>query len=111
MLNLMDRGNLDMSTGTTTSPNLPTAPAEYSSRYQDQLNNVLRLYFAQLDNPGPSVMSTQKTNARIISALNFSTLLNGVQTISLPTQADLANLRVGDLYYDTSAGNALKVKV
>jgi len=38
-------------------------------------------------------------------------LLNGVQTISLPTQADLANLRVGDLYYDTSAGNALKVKV
>ena len=43
-----------MSTGTTKSPNLPIAPAEYSQEYQDQLNNVLRLYFGTLDNPGPS---------------------------------------------------------
>jgi hypothetical protein len=28
----------------------------------------------------------------------------------LPTQADLGNLRVGDIYYDTTAGNVLKVK-
>lgn len=26
-------------------------------------------------------------------------------------QADLANLRVGDIYYDTTANNVLKVKV
>lgn len=32
------------------APNLPVAPAEYSVRYQDQLNNVLRLYFTQLGN-------------------------------------------------------------
>ena len=31
-------------------PNLPISPAEYSVRYQDQLNNVLRLYFTQLSN-------------------------------------------------------------
>ena len=32
------------------APNLPVAPTEYSLRYQDQLNNVLRLYFSQLNN-------------------------------------------------------------
>jgi hypothetical protein len=32
------------------APNLPVAPATYSSRYVDQLLNVLRLYFAQVDN-------------------------------------------------------------
>jgi hypothetical protein len=31
------------------APNLPLAPTEYESRYQEQLNNVLRLYFNRLD--------------------------------------------------------------
>jgi hypothetical protein len=30
-------------------PNLPLAPLQYEPRYQDQLNNVLRLYFNQLN--------------------------------------------------------------
>ena len=34
------------------APNLPVAPVEYAQSYQDQLNNVLRLYFAQVDNMG-----------------------------------------------------------
>lgn len=29
-------------------PNLPIAPVDYSRQFQDQLNNVLRLYFQQL---------------------------------------------------------------
>jgi hypothetical protein len=101
-----------MSTGTTRSPNLPIAPKEYDSLYQQQLNNVLRLYFAQLDNPGPSVMSTQRNNGEIIAALNFSqyNTTSNTQVLSLPTQTDLGNLRVGDVYVDTSAGNVLKVK-
>jgi hypothetical protein len=32
------------------SPRLPAATAEYNSNYINQLNNVLRLYFNQLDN-------------------------------------------------------------
>jgi hypothetical protein len=32
-----------------TPPNLPLAPGQYDSRYQEQLNNVLRLYFNQLN--------------------------------------------------------------
>jgi hypothetical protein len=101
-----------MSTGTTRSPNLPVAPVEYSPQYQDQLNNILRLYFAQLDNAGPSAMSTKRNGTAIISALNFSQAnATNVQVVSLPTQADLANLTVGSVYLDTSASNVLKVKV
>lgn len=32
-----------------TAPNLPLAPQDYAPRYFDQLTNVLRLYFVQLD--------------------------------------------------------------
>lgn len=32
------------------APNLPIAPTEYQQSYTDQVNNVLRLYFNQVDN-------------------------------------------------------------
>ena len=102
-----------MSTGTTKAPNLPIAPVDYSQQYQDQLNNVLRLYFAQLDNPGISAMSTLRTGGVVFSALNFSEInaASGLRVVSLPTQVELADLRVGDVYVDTSNANVLKVKV
>ena len=31
-------------------PNLPIAPVDYAQTYQDQLNNALRQYAAQVDN-------------------------------------------------------------
>ena len=34
----------------TKAPNLPIGPVQYDQRYIDQLNNVLRLYFNQIDN-------------------------------------------------------------
>lgn len=33
----------------TAAPNLPLAPKEYGAQYQDQLNNILRLYFNLLE--------------------------------------------------------------
>ena len=77
-----------------TNPSLPLPPEEYNKRYFDQFNNVLRLYFNQLSNPGDMGGSTLN--------LNLTTL---------PTQADLANLRSGDVYRDTTAANVLKIKV
>ena len=68
-------------------PNLPLAPDEYDRRYQDQLNNVLRLFFAQLSNPGDMGGATLN--------LNLDTL---------PTEADLPTLRLGDVYRDTQDG-------
>ena len=70
-----------------TPPNLPLAPDEYDRRYQDQLNNILRLFFNQLNNPGDIGGATLN--------LNLNTL---------PTDADLPNLRLGDVYRDTQDG-------
>ena len=69
------------------APSLPVPPVEYDSQYMIQLLNILRLYFNQLDNPG-FIES---------SGLNFN-------LDTLPTQADLATLRLGDVYRDTVDG-------
>jgi hypothetical protein len=56
--------------------------------------NVLYLYFQQIN-------AVQPIN---ITRLN-------IDVARLPTQADLSNLRSGDVYRDSSAGNVLKIKV
>ena len=70
-----------------TPPSLPLPPDAYESRYFSQLNNILRLYFNQLSNPGDMGGSTLN--------LNLATL---------PTEADFDNLRLGDVYRDTQDG-------
>ena len=80
-------------------PNLPLAPEQYQRYYQDQLNSILRLFFTQLNNPGD--MGGTSLN------LNIATL---------PTEADLPRLRVGDVYRDTKDGvqatsQMLRIKV
>jgi hypothetical protein len=93
-----------------TAPKLPAAISDkYDPALINQITNILRLYFNQLNNAGPMVASTQKNGTDIIAGLSFFPTGN-TTTPSLPTQADIANLRVGDIYYDTSAGNVLKVK-
>jgi hypothetical protein len=74
-------------------PNLPLAPPEYSAAYMAQLLNVLRLFFNQIN-------AVQRLN---VAGLN-------IDINTLPTVADLANLRVGDVYRDT-VDNSLKIKV
>ena len=92
------------------APKLPSAVGDtYDPAFINQLTNVLRLYFNQLDNAGPITASTQRNGTDVIAGLSFFPTGN-TTTPSLPTQADLANLRVGDIYYDTSASNVLKVK-
>ena len=75
-----------------TPPNLPLAPDAYERRYQEQLNNVLRLFFNQLSNPGDIGGATLN--------LNIGTL---------PTEADLPSLRIGDVYRDTTTGATSQV--
>jgi len=50
----------------------------------------------------------------VVTAMSFAQpnpTTPGASQVSLPTQADLANLRAGDIYYDTTAANVLKIKV
>jgi hypothetical protein len=95
------------------APALPLAPVEYSQQYQDTLNGILRQYFNQVDNPGRVAGSAEKVGtSKVVAALNFSKPNgSGGTAYSFPTQADLSNLRAGDVYVDTSAGNVLKMKV
>jgi hypothetical protein len=79
---------------TRNPPNLPVAPTEYDAKYMSQLLNVLRLYFTDLN------------AVQLLSVAGLNLDLN-----TLPTEATLASLRVGDVYLDTTAGNVLKVKV
>jgi len=100
---------------TATQPRLPAAPNEYDRQYMEQLINVLRLYFNQLDNASPAIFASQGVGtADVVTALTCAQpdlTTPGATKVSLPTQADLANLRKGDIYYDTSASNVLKIKV
>jgi hypothetical protein len=92
------------------APRLPAALGDtYDPALINQLTNILRLYFNQLDNPSPMVASTQRNGTEIVAGLSFFPTGN-TTTPSLPTQADLSALRVGDIYYDTTANNVLKVK-
>ena len=51
----------DFALNRVVAPNLPLAPGQYDSRYQEQFNNVLRLYFNQLDNILGQLMATLDT--------------------------------------------------
>ena len=100
---------------TATQPRLPAAPDQYDRQYMEQLINVLRLYFNQLDNASPAVFASQGVGTTgVVTALTCAQpdpTIPGASEVSLPTQADLANLRAGDIYYDTTAANVLKIKV
>ena len=76
-----------MSQTNVTPPSLPLAPEQYDRQYMDQLTNVLRLFFNQISSPGPLAGASINLNVN-----------------TLPTDADLPNLRVGDVYRDTQDG-------
>jgi len=52
------------------APRLPAATPEYDINYINQLNNVLRLYFNQIDN----IMGQLSTSSGIIPALTVYTV-------------------------------------
>ena len=100
------------------APRLPVAPAQYDQQYMEQFTSILRLYFNQLDNASPALLSSQNVgSAAVVSGLTFAqpdSANPGRQKISLPTDLDFANLRSGDVFYDRSGGTAtsypLKIK-
>ena len=99
-----------MANKNVTPPLFPIAPTEYSQQFMDQLTNVLRLYLSQANNAGPMLASSQGVGTTgVVSGLTFAgpdPTDRKLTTISLPTDADFANLRSGDVYYDTSGGVA-----
>jgi len=82
------------------APNIPQAPAEYDQSYMNSLSNVIRLFFNTINT---------------VQQLNLASLNLDIRT--LPTDADFASLREGDVYRDTQSGtaqsgtNVLRIKV
>jgi len=94
------------------SPALPLAPTEYIQQYQDQLNNILRLYFNQIDTLiGQLTLSGVYTVATLPTAANagigaksfvtdssvstFGSTVVGGGTTAVPVYSDGTNWKVG----------------
>jgi hypothetical protein len=95
---------------TVVPPRLPSAPQQFNAQYQEQFMNILRLYFNQINSPIPAIFASAGVGtANVVAGLSLAQpdpANPGQFVISLPTQADFANLRSGDIYYDTSGGTA-----
>ena len=50
------------------APNLPLSPMEYNRQYNDQLNNVFRLYFNRVD----AILNQLKTDEIIPALTNYT---------------------------------------
>ena len=72
-----------MSINPTRAPSLPLATGEYFPAYQNQLLNILRLYFTQIDN------FTQNSI---------------VPESGVTANRPIANLLIGQVYFDTTLG-------
>ena len=84
-----------------TPPNLPMAPGQYDSRYQEQFNNVLRLYFNQLNKIVGQLMAS---NTEVPISFPPTALdAFGRQRVSQPsTLFDSQSRYAADNQFDTS---------
>lgn len=69
---------------TVKSPNLPIAPVDYNRQYQDQLSNVLRLYFNQIDT---LISQLRVANLNTLALPQGAFFQDGVTTLT----ADISN--------------------
>lgn len=106
---------------TSKAPNLPYATVQYDARYQDQLTNVLRLYFNTIDNAigeiirvlnytGPfetlyaNTVEAGTVNANLVDAnytetINLNALLATIQLLQANTVL-AANLQGGNAVFN-----------
>ena len=82
-------------------PNLPLAPVDYDSRYQEQFNNVLRLYFNRLDALLRQIVATASPIPVSIGGTNTDAF--GRLRVSQPyTLFDSQNRYAADNQFDVS---------
>jgi hypothetical protein len=88
--------------------NLPIAPVEYSQQYQDQLNNALRLYFAQVDNFSQGINTTvsgiDTYNKAYIEAYDLSSSIAITTTQTLLKPASFLPSVNSGITYDPTTG-------
>jgi hypothetical protein len=88
------------------APNLPLAPGHYASQYQEQFNNVLRLYFNQLDNFNQ--LFTTNTGGALLKFPNGAFHQDGATTLTAAmTNTSTAAIQVTSTSLFASAGHLL----
>jgi len=84
------------------APSLPLAPQEYSRIYQDQFNNILRLYFNQRDN----IIGQLRADAPVTVAN-----LPSAATAGVGSRAFVTNSSVSTFGSTVAGGGSTKVPV
>jgi len=84
------------------APNLPLAPNEYDRRFTDQFNNVLRLYFNQLDN----ILKQLQTSVPVAIAD-----LPSAETAGVGSRAFVTDSSVSTFGTTVAGGGSTKVPV
>jgi hypothetical protein len=90
----------------TKAPSLPIAPSVYSRQYGDQLNNVLRLYFSQIDN-FIAQLSTNAVPYGSFADTTDQTAVANTATVMTFNTTDFAS----DVSVVTSGGYASRITV
>jgi len=103
------------------APSLPLATVEYEARYQDQLSNILRLYFNTIDNAlgeiirtldytGPfdtlyaNTVQATNVNATNVNTTNLASLFATIQQLQATTIA-AANIQGGNGVFNDLTGS------
>lgn len=89
------------------APNLPLAPMEYSPRYHEQQNNVLRLYFSQIDNLVKQLNTASDTSGLRVPYGAFHQDGYTTLTNTIPNSGSTATIVVGSTANFASAGTIL----
>jgi hypothetical protein len=88
-------------------PNLPLGPQEYDRRFQDQLNNVFRLYFNQLNNALNTIVNNYTVSTTVYTV---ATLPNAV-TSGAGTRTFVSDSSVTTFNTTVASGGANTVPV
>lgn len=99
--------NTKLLLNTVTAPRLPAAPVEYAQRYGDDLTNVLRLYFNQLDNLNSTAYGPQ--GGRFINNPYGSFFDTTDQTAASSTTAYPITLNTTDLSYGVTVVSSSRI--
>jgi hypothetical protein len=92
---------------TPKAPNLPISPELYSTQFQEQFSNVLRLYFNQIDNSLQSLLAP--AGGGLLQFPNGAFSQDGYTTLTnaIPNSSSTATIVVGSTANFASAGTIL----
>lgn len=94
---------------TPPSPNLPYAPQEWNAQYQEQLNNVLRLYFNRLSNVNQFLLGM--SGGRFLNNPCGSFFSNSDQSAASTTVAYAITYDVEDIANNVNLSNGSRLNV